>query len=185
MTLESDAIFGNGMSLPGKEDISVLHDDQGFPYYKGSAFKGIFREELQNLIAWTKEESADLQCLLASLGIAGDDEISNKLRFHDFQISPRVKASVDIDNPQEILEAITYLRTFTALNEGGTAKAGTLRIARCIYAGVSFYGAIECDEEDRNGVEEVLPLIKWVGTMRNRGFGRVRITIVEKEEGKR
>ena len=46
MELLSDAIFGNGMSVPGGEDISVLRDMYGFPYYKGSTFKGVFREEL-------------------------------------------------------------------------------------------------------------------------------------------
>ena len=44
MELLSDAIFGNGMSIPGGEDISVLKDAQGFPYFKGSTFKGVFRE---------------------------------------------------------------------------------------------------------------------------------------------
>ena len=44
MTLLSDTIFGNGVSIPGGEDISVLTDENGFPYYKGSSLKGVFRE---------------------------------------------------------------------------------------------------------------------------------------------
>ena len=36
MHLESDAIFGNGMSIPGGEDIGVRTDAHGFPYMKGS-----------------------------------------------------------------------------------------------------------------------------------------------------
>ena len=39
MKLLTDTIFGDGMSVPGGEDISVLHDAQGFPYFKGSSFK--------------------------------------------------------------------------------------------------------------------------------------------------
>ena len=46
MELISDAIFGNGASIPGGEDIAVLSDEYGFPYYKGGTFKGVFREEL-------------------------------------------------------------------------------------------------------------------------------------------
>ena len=42
MQLISDVVFGNGMSIPGGEDISILCDEQGFPYYKGGTFKGIF-----------------------------------------------------------------------------------------------------------------------------------------------
>ena len=52
MRLVSDAVFGNGNSVPGGEDIAVLHDSHGFPKYKGSTFKGIFREELINLLLW-------------------------------------------------------------------------------------------------------------------------------------
>ena len=46
MELKSDGIFGNGITIPGGEDLSVQCDTYGFPYYKGSTFKGIFREEL-------------------------------------------------------------------------------------------------------------------------------------------
>ena len=31
MELLSDTIFGNGRSIPGEEDISVLSDENGFP----------------------------------------------------------------------------------------------------------------------------------------------------------
>ena len=44
MELLSDAIFGNGMSVPGGEDISVLRYIYCFTYYIGSTFKGVFRE---------------------------------------------------------------------------------------------------------------------------------------------
>ena len=36
MHLESDAIFGNGVSIPGGEDIGIQTDTNGFPYMKGS-----------------------------------------------------------------------------------------------------------------------------------------------------
>ena len=56
MTLQSDAVFGNGLSMPGGEDIATQMDDQGFPYLKGNTLKGLFREELINLLAWKKAE---------------------------------------------------------------------------------------------------------------------------------
>ena len=58
MTLLSDTIFGNGMSVPGEEDIAVLTDAQGFPYYKGSTFKGVFREEMGRYLEWEGESSS-------------------------------------------------------------------------------------------------------------------------------
>ena len=52
MELNSDGLFGNGISIPGGEDLSVQCDTYGFPYYKGSTFKGIFREELFRYLKW-------------------------------------------------------------------------------------------------------------------------------------
>lgn len=38
MTLQSDAVFGNGLSIPGGEDIATQMDDAGFPYLKLGSF---------------------------------------------------------------------------------------------------------------------------------------------------
>lgn len=65
MELLSDAIFGNGMSVPGGEDISVLRDMYGFPYYKGSTFKGVFREELYRYLEWIQNRWIDYWDLVA------------------------------------------------------------------------------------------------------------------------
>ena len=59
MKLLTDTVFGNGNSIPGGEDIAVLCDDNGFPYYRGSTFKGIFREELLRLLAWKGVDSSE------------------------------------------------------------------------------------------------------------------------------
>ncbi|MCD7885378.1 MAG: RAMP superfamily CRISPR-associated protein [Lachnospiraceae bacterium] len=178
MTLLTDTIFGNGVSVPGGEDSSVLCDQEGFPYYKAGSLKGIFREELENYLAWNPDcgiSTADV------LGTAGSDEDSEeKLRFSDFVISDRVKRRVreSVKNPEDVLDAFTYLRTFTRLDEEGIVSKGSLRNYRCVKAGVVLTGRIVCEEKDAAWVGEILGLVKWVGTMRNRGFGKVRIEIV-------
>ena len=55
--LLSNTIFGSGQSVPGGEDIAILHDKDGFPYLKASTFKGIFREEFENYCSLTNELS--------------------------------------------------------------------------------------------------------------------------------
>jgi len=105
MTLQSDAVFGNGLSIPGGEDIATQMDDAGFP----------------------------------------------------------------------------YTRDFTSL-ENGMAKEGSLRQCRCVKSGFHFYGTCVCDAQDAELVKEVLGLIKWVGTMRNRGFGEVSICVEDQHE---
>lgn len=179
MQLESDTIFGNGMSMPGGEDICIQTDLQGFPFLKGSTLKGIFREELINLLSWMKmpeEEAIDMVRNL--MGESGaDDTSSRKLVFSDLTMHPDVIERIEREEgitSQEIIEMLTYLRTFTEL-EDGIAKGESLRTARCIKKGLNFYGTCTCAKDDVEIVQEVLMLIKWAGSMRSRGFGKVRV----------
>ncbi len=181
MTLLSDAVFGNGMRVPGGEDISILTDEEGFPYYKATSFKGIFREEMENLLEWQgileKERAGRLKRML---GTSGDHQLSmeGKLRFENFTLSHTVRELVKReigDDREAILRAFSYLRTFTALEDNGMIKEKTLRSCRCLKKGLIFYGRIDCEEDDQEFVLQVLSLIKWVGTMRNRGFGQVKL----------
>ncbi len=187
MQLMSDAIFGNGESIPGGEDISVLSDENGFPYYKGGTFKGIFREEMENYLAWTlsgeKENKikAELERLL---GTGGDDNIYNmdKLVFSDFNLSDYVKgqmlAEIGTGQAYNVLNALSHVRTFTAMSPEGIVQEGTLRQCRCINKGLNFYSEIKCSQKDEQLVKDVLSMIKWIGTMRSRGFGKVKLTVV-------
>ena len=188
MELQSDVIFGNGISIPGGEDLSVQCDTFGFPYYKGSTFKGIFREELFRCLKWqgmTEKES--LRKTEELLGFGGDDDTQNegKMIFSDFTLSEAVKEvvlkEIGKENPQEVLNVFTNIRVFTGIDEDGMAAEGTLRMGRCVTRGLFFYSELYCRNEDRDLAEEVLHLIKWVGTMRNRGFGKVKLSI--KDEG--
>lgn len=83
------------------------------------------------------------------------------------------------NQPDQVLDACTHLRTFTSISEDGSVKEGTLRIGRCIDKGLCFYSELNCQKKDEELVIGVLKLIKWIGTMRNRGFGKVKITIVK------
>ena len=56
MELLSDAIFGSGFSVPGGEDIAVCRDENGYPFLKGSTLKGLLRESLENIAAWTERK---------------------------------------------------------------------------------------------------------------------------------
>lgn len=198
MTLLSDTIFGNGMSIPGEEDISVLTDAQGFPYYKGSTFKGLFREEMGRFLEWDDSREKGLLETLFGEGKPGVDDTtteSRRLVFSDFVLSPHVRevisqqvmddvgdhnnAKTDEDGfcSAKVLDCLTHLRAFTRISEEGTADKGSLRYARCVNQGLVFYSTIVCSELDENLVLEALPYVKWIGTSRNRGFGHVCVEV--------
>lgn len=182
MHLLSDAIFGNGLSMPGGEDICVQTDSDGFPYLKGSTLKGIFREELINYLNWMqmpeKGIADTVQILLGSAGLYEDNE--RKLVFSDLIMHPEVKKRIleEEVTAEEVQMIFTYFRTFTGL-ENGTVKEGTLRTARCIKKNLNFYGICRCSEEDEELVKDVFSMIKRTGTMRSRGFGKVEMKVSE------
>lgn len=163
MELLSDAIFGSGYSIPGGEDLAVCQDDRGFPWLRGSTMKGLLRESLQNWLVWTGGNAAELEALL---GREGWDGAADGRRVHLTELR--------LAEGPEDAEDCYSTRSFTAL-ERGVAKAGALRTAACIRAGLRFRGELYCAPEDAELLCSALSCIRWVGTMRSRGFGSVRV----------
>ena len=167
MRLESDAIFGSGYSIPGGEDIGVKTDEYGLPYLSGSTFKGLLREEVENLLEWRGETAVE-ETLEALFG--------------------QVESWHGASSPRQIFLSPLTLpkatknwkvnRTFTSVDpETGTVKEGTLRIAACIRKGMEFQGQLICQEADKKLLEDAVGCLKYVGTSRTRGFGRVKVTM--------
>ena len=163
MELLSDAIFGSGYSIPGGEDVAVCRDEGGYPYFKGSTLKGLLRESLENLAAWTGRGTQDADALLGQSGWDGTEEAR---RVH--------LTALTLEQPPADPEDCYSTRTFTSL-EGGVVKTGSLRMAACIRRGLRFSGQLTCAEEDEALLLDALAGVKWAGTLRSRGFGRVRL----------
>lgn len=182
MELLSDVVFGNGMSVPGGEDLSILCDEYGFPYYKGGTMKGIFREELIRYLGWIVHDKKEIEEKVNRLlGKSGDSNLDEeqKIIFSDFQLSESVKQKmldeIGSKNPQIITNTLSHIRAFTKLSEDGMVEAGSLRNLRCVNKGLYFYAEVICPPQEEQLVLEVMQMIKWIGSMRNRGFGKVRI----------
>lgn len=163
MELLSDTIFGSGFSIPGGEDIAVCRDAAGYPYLKGSTLKGLLRESLENYLVWTGGDEADLNALLGESGWSGADD-GRRIHLTELILDQRP------DDPEQCFSS----RMFTSL-ENGIVKEGTLRAAACIHSGQAFTGELTCRSEDVSLVQHALAGIKWAGTMRSRGFGRVHV----------
>lgn len=160
VTLLSDTIIASGNSIPGEEDISLRLDAGGRPILPGATLKGLLRESMEDLLVWTHcVDSALPDKLFGTAGIEADD--SRRLIFGTLHLTQASDWSVR--------------RTFTKLSEGVAAK-GSLRVAECLRRGLSLRGFLLCAEEDSELVQRGLSAIKWLGLLRNRGFGRVRIS---------
>lgn len=181
--LLTDAIFGSGVSIPGGEDISILSDECGFPYLRGSTMKGMIREAMVNYLMWTNTQTKEsIDELLGKSGIDTKPESIRKIAVSDFIIPEQVRTLVWEDMKEKaareaILDLYSFMRTFTKIEED-TAKDGSLRTCRCITKGLMFYGTIECKKEDEKFLLNVLSCVKWIGSLSTRGFGKVKITEV-------
>ena len=170
MQLLSDTILGSGYSVPGGEDIAVCKDAMGYPYMKGSTFKGLLRESMRNWLSWTGDVAERLSELM---GEESREAAEEGRRLH-------VTALTLKDKP-ELPEDCYSLRAFTAV-EDGIAKEGSLRSAACIRMGFIFGGEIDCAKEDAELVQNAARAIQYVGTMRSRGFGSVRVFCEKSEQ---
>lgn len=162
--LESDTIFGSGLSIPGGEDISILTDAAGYPYLRGSTFRGLLRESMTDLLAWTGKDPTLLDTLFGCPDWRGfaEGDPTRRLRVTDFTMVPNAYP----------IDQLTYLRTFTQIENGMSADT-SLRSARCIRKGLAFVGKLVCAACDRELMEQAILCIRSVGTMRHRGFGAV------------
>ena len=163
LELLSYTIFGSGHSIPGGEDIAVCQDENGYPYLKGTTFKGLLRESMHDLLEWSGGPTDTVEALLGKEGWTGT---AGGRRLH---LTP-----LTLEEKPEESETCYDHRTFTSL-ENDVVKTGTLRSAMCICRGQKFIGKIFCEEQDVPFVRESARGIKWLGTMRSRGFGHVKV----------
>lgn len=166
MELLSDAIFGSGYSIPGGEDIAVCQDEAGYPYVRGSTLKGLLREGAENILDWSDLPAAALGAIFGEMGWSGG-EGARRLKLSDLTLKDPPA------NPADCYES----RAFTSLSEAGVAETGTLRSAQCVRRGLVFTGVLVCAAEDVSLLKDSLACVKWAGSMRGKGFGRVRLSL--------
>jgi len=164
MELLSDAVFGSGHSIPGGEDIAVCQDSDGFPYLKGSTLKGLLRESLENWLDWTDGDRESVNVLFGEADWCAQTD-ARRLQLTD----------LTLDDPPDDPAGCYDRRTFTQL-EGGVVKGQSLRSARCICGGLTFSGEVLCAADDVETIQNALACVKWVGMMRSRGFGYVKVS---------
>lgn len=173
MELLSDAIPGSGYSVPGGEDIAVCRDTEGFPYLKGTTLKGLLLESAGNLCDWEGGSRDSIGEIFGASGWEGKTD-GRRLRLTELRLASRPPTA----------EECYSTRAFTSL-ENGIVKAGTLRMAACVCRGLRFTGTMSCAAQDANFLRRSLRGIKWIGTMRSRGFGRVKFSAERFEETNR
>lgn len=209
-TLLSDATFGRGEGLAGVVDQEVEHDEDGLPYLRGRALKGLLNEECANILFALGQQAPDTsarwtqaaQRLFGGPGSTlGDDAL---LRVGDAQLPGKLREAVEIAchgpkdavSADDVLTALTAIRRQTAVDEEtGTPDEHTLRAMRVVLRGTPFEARLDFTDlpgdERRELRDDDLALLaacalglRRAGIGRNRGRGRLKATLNADQDGR-
>jgi len=196
MTLLSDATFGRGDGVAGLVDAEVEHDAYGLPYLRGRALKGLLAEEcanilfaMQPLMAGKDRWEDAAQWLFGRPGSRLDDGAG--LHVGDATLPAALRAAIvaelQADKPpytaNDILESLTAIRRQTAMDYSGKPEDGSLRAMRVILRGTVFEAELHFTTAPKDDALALLAAcaqaLRRVGTGRNRGRGRVQVTLCD------
>ncbi|WP_353949157.1 RAMP superfamily CRISPR-associated protein [Sporolactobacillus sp. Y61] len=198
--LKSEAIFGNGQSVPGEVDQDIVHDIYGFPFYGAKALKGHLREQtefaakaLSQGVKDKKKTNLMEQTVNRIFGQPGLLEKSGgAVKITDATVPMTIRAPFiqAVENGEirreEIFNALTSIRSFTSIDpRTGTAEDHSLRKFRIIRKGLcleaELTGLDSFEEHELGLLAAGIAGVRTIGMMKTRGKGYVDCSIREGE----
>ena len=181
----------------GREDIihdsDAVHDSYGVPYFPGKRLKGLLYESALELVEMgAKFNKRDIDILFGNIG-------ETRIRIDNFYLQSNTEAEdaekirsswsylenkyPEIFNTENVWQSYTEVRHQTKIDEAtGTAEDKSLRNMRVVQKGkrLAFIGDIYLlaganrINDDEIIVEQALLNLRFAGSKRNRGFGRIK-----------
>lgn len=183
LTTKSPLISASGESS-AHIDTDVKYDKYGFPYIQARTFKGLLRESAMEVCEIFDYAKAEIDKKMELFGNPGK-EATGKLQFNNLYLQDYETITKEINqNPTALRPDFVknyyteYRKQTTIENEieekKGTAKDTSLRNYRLIKAETTFETVIE-NVEDVAFMEKVLVNLRYMGSRRNRGFGKILV----------
>lgn len=160
---------GSGLAAGADVDALVIKDKDRLPYIPGRTIKGLLREAASAI-------TDDLETVDMVFGISGNDA-NHKVGTSFFSNAVLPSAERKYILEQKLQSLLYESFSSTSIDENGIAKDHSLRkietVVPCKLEGV----ILSVPEEALQKVEDAMNFIKRLGTGRNRGYGRCKITI--------
>ena len=160
---------GSGLAAGADVDALVIKDKDRLPYIPGRTIKGLLREAASAI-------TDDLETVNMVFGISGND-VNHKVGASFFSNAVLPSAERKYILEQKLQSLLYESFSSTSIDENGIAKDHSLRkietVVPCKLEGV----ILSVPEEALQKVEDAMSFIKRLGTGRNRGYGRCKITI--------
>jgi len=167
---------GSGLAAGADVDALVIKDKNGLPYVPGRTLKGLLRDAASTLCD-------DKKTISTIFGVSGDEDN------HQIGSSFFGNATLPHAEYQYIVEqglAPHLYQTFasTRIDENGIAKDNTLRKIETVVPCKLEGEILNVPDDAEQTIEDAICFIKRMGTGRNRGYGRCKVSIckVIKEE---
>lgn len=191
--LLSPMLLSNG-EPEGLYDDSFIHDRYKLPVFPAKRLKGLLRESCTELLEWSGNQKVKeiIDFIFGKVG-ESNDTTSSKVRVFDGNIVNRDKWVEIVEGDEfdsEILEAIDSFFSMkiaqTQIEDDGIAKEGSLRQFKLLAPKKEskFETRISFNEGITNDLIKLLKIglknIRRVGTGRNRGWGKVKITLEDR-----
>ena len=166
---------GSGMGRGPDVDALVLKDAAGLPFLPGRTVKGLLREGVQ-LCEDVGVLSSGRTCELFGTPSESGDPAGSRpgcLRFNDARLPEKERLWLRSPERSDFRGALYTYFASTSLDAEGLAKDQTLRTIE-MTGPLTLQTAIDGPEDRRwsNDLSRACPLVRALGSHRNRGLGR-------------
>ena len=165
---------GSGLAAGADVDVLVVKDTNGMPYVPGRTLKGLLREAAETL----SENRANIEKVF---GISGNQD-NHKTGEVFFGNATLPQTEYQYITEQKLTPHLFQAFSSTAIDDQGIAKDNTLRKIETVVPCKLEGKILHVSDEGIILLKQAMSFVKRMGTGRNRGYGRCKITIKEEEE---
>lgn len=160
---------GSGLAAGADVDALVIKDKNGLPYIPGRTMKGLLREAATLL-------SSDEETIGIIFGIPGDKD-GHKIGCSFFGNANLSSAEYQYIVEQKLVSHLYQSFASTSIDENGIAKDNTLRRIETVVPCKLEGEILNVPDGAERMMEDAMCYIKRMGTGRNRGYGRCKISL--------
>ena len=195
--LESPLTSGAGEGRVGLVDQDIAFDDVGLPILPGRRLKGLWRDAYRDVVDAWQQCGQDTTSVEEIFGDSGKSPNDGDALIHitnaELQNTSSLKVWLEYLQHDKIrklhadnvVQYYAIVRSQTAIERlTGSAKENTLRLTRTLGSGLVFrarvnFNGIAPDTELLNALALGAASLKYMGTARTRGLGKVRCSFLE------
>ena len=160
---------GSGLAAGADVDALVIKDNNGLPYVPGRTLKGLLREAATILFA-------DNELIGTIFGISGDEK-DHKTGCSFFGNATLPSAEYQYIVEKKLASHLYQDFASTRIDENGIAKDNSLRKIKTVVPCKLEGEILNVPEGAENVLEDAMRYVKRMGTGRNRGYGRCKISV--------